>query len=101
MSGEYLGGVDDVPGSVSLVGVDAALHDGERSAGEGAEDEAAGVSLDGGPGEMRDLDIGDGDLVCEPIGEAAEAGAEDDGDLRSQSAAFANGSGGLLGLFEC
>jgi hypothetical protein len=100
-SGEYLGGVDDLPGSVSLVGMDATLHDGERRAGEGAEDEAASVSFDGGPGEVRNLGIGDGDLVGEPIGKATEASAEDDRDLRSQRGAFANGGCCAFGLVEC
>ena len=39
---------------VAFIGVDAALHDGDRDAGDSAEDEVAGVALDRGLGKVRD-----------------------------------------------
>ena len=74
-AGEHPDGVDDVAWRIALIGVDASLHDGERRAGEGAEDEPAGVAFDGGTREVRDLGVGDRDGVGEPVGKASKAGA--------------------------
>ncbi len=41
--------------------MDAALHDGYGNTGEGAENEAAGVTSDGGLGEVGDVGVGDDD----------------------------------------
>ncbi len=41
------GGEGDLGDGVALIGVDAALHDRNRDSGDGAEDEVAGVALDG------------------------------------------------------
>jgi hypothetical protein len=59
------------------------------------------AAFDGGPGEMRDLRIGDRDLAGQPIGEATESGAEDDGGPWPDGGAFADEGGGALGLDKC
>src|ERR1700752_3069321 len=100
-TGEDLGGGDDLPGGVTLVGVDAALHDSGRCTGEAAENEAAGVAFDGGPGEVRDLRVGDRDLAGQPIGKAAGSGAKDDGGPWPKGGALADEGGGALGLDKC
>ncbi len=51
---EDAGGKGDLRHGVALVGVDAALHDGDGDAGDGAEDEVAGVAFDGGLREVGD-----------------------------------------------
>ena len=48
---EDAGREGDLGERVALVGVDAALHDGDGDSGDGAEDEVAGVALDGGAGK--------------------------------------------------
>ncbi len=75
---EDAGGEGDLGHGVALVGVDAALHDGDGDAGDGAEDEVAGVAFDGGLREVGDVGVGDGDGSANVRGEGAEAGAEDD-----------------------
>ena len=78
-------GEDDVGDGVALVGVDAALHDGDRDAADAAQDELAGVADDGGLREVRDLGIGDGDGVVDLVGKLAEAGAEDNAECRGET----------------
>jgi hypothetical protein len=99
-AGEDADGKDDLAGGAALVGVDAALHDGERSAGEAAENQAAGVAFDRGAGEVRDLGVGDRDLVCQAVGESAETGAEDDTDVGAERGSLADEGGGALGFVE-
>ena len=67
---------------IALVGVDAALHDGDGDSGDGAEDELAGVAFDGGLREVGDVGVGDDGRVFDLRGEVAEAGAEDDAEAR-------------------
>lgn len=75
---EDAGGEGDLLHAVALVGVDAALHDGYGDAGDLAEDEVAGVALDGGLREVGDVGVGDAGGGFDVGGEAAETGAEDD-----------------------
>ncbi len=96
---EDAGGEGHLGHGVALVGVDAALHDRDGDAVDVAEDELAGVSDDGGLGEVRDLGVGDRDLFLDAIGEVAEAGAEDDPDGGCVGAPLADVAGGVLGSF--
>ena len=80
--GEDAGGKAELSGGVALVGVHAALHDGDGCAGDGAEDEATGVADDGGLGEVGDCGVGDGGGGVDLGGEVAEAGTEDDPEAR-------------------
>ena len=80
---EDAGGEGDLGEGVALVGVDAALHDGDGDAGDSAEDEVAGVAFDGGAGEVGNLGVGDAGGAADVVGEVAEAGAEDDADVRA------------------
>ena len=57
---EDAGGEGDLLHRVAFVGVDAALHDGYGDAGDGAEDELAGVADDGGERPVGDVGVGDG-----------------------------------------
>ena len=77
----------------------AAGHDGDRHAGDRAEEERAGVAFDGGAGEVGDLGIGNGDRGFNLLREGAKAGAEDDADARGRGGEGANvgeGGGGLV-----
>ena len=60
---EDASGEGDLGERVALVGVDAALHDGDGDAVDGAEDEFAGVAFDGGEGEVGDFGVGDAEGV--------------------------------------
>ena len=94
-------GEGDFVGGVALVGVNAALHDGDGDVRDGAEDEAAGVARDGGLREVRDVGEGDGGRVFKLGGEGAEAGAEDDADARAERGAdeeVVGGGGGFVVL---
>ena len=79
-------GEDDFGHRVAFVGVDAALHDGDGDAGDGAEDELAGVALHGGLRPVGDFGVGDDGGVFDLRGEVAEAGAEDDAERRLEVA---------------
>jgi hypothetical protein len=59
------------------------------------------VSLDRGAREVRDLRVGDRDLVGETVCEAAESGSEDDGNFRAERRALADEGGCPLPLVEC
>ncbi len=99
---EDAGGEGDLGHGVSLVGVDATLHDGYRDAGVGAsyrpEDKLAGVADDGGLGEVGDFCIGDDGGFLHLRGEVAEAGAEDDAEDWLERGLAADEVGGGLGL---
>ena len=69
---EDAGGEGDLIHAVAFVGVDAALHDGDRDAGDGAEHEVAGVADDGGLREVRDVRVGDAGGGFDVGGEVAE-----------------------------
>ena len=74
-------GLDDQPGVVALVQVEAALEHDHDAAAETPEEEASGVARRrrGRPaGELRERD---GDRVLDPVGEVAQARAQDDPDL--------------------
>jgi len=93
---EDAGREGDLGEGVALVGVDAALHDGYRDAGDDPEDEVAGVAFDGGAGEVRDLGVGDARGGADVSGEVAEAGAEDDADAGGEISCGADVVGGGL-----
>jgi hypothetical protein len=78
--------------------VDAALHDGDGDARDGAEDEVAGVAFDGGAGEVGNLGVGDASGSADVVGEVAEAGAEDDADVGGKVRRGADVVGGGLGV---
>ena len=81
---------------ISLVGVDAALHDRDRRAGDGADDQAAAVAFHGGLREMGDGRVGNGDRLLDPLRERAQAGAEHDGHPRRDRDALADRGSGLF-----
>ncbi len=75
---EDAGGKDDLGEGISLVGVNTTLENSDRDAGDGAEDELAGVTDNGGEGEVGDPGVGDCDGVGNVRGEVAEPRAEND-----------------------
>ena len=91
--GEDAGREGDVGKGVALVGVDAALHDGDGCAGDGANHELAGVADDGGGREVRDVGVGDGDRVGDRRCEVAEARPEDDANAGDDRRAAADVGG--------
>ena len=97
---EDAGGEGDLGEGVALVGVDAALHDGDRDSGDGAENEVAGVAFYGRAGEVGDLGVGDARGASDVVGEVAEAGAEDDADVGFQVRRGADVVSGGLGVAE-
>ena len=78
---EHLDGEGEGLHGVALIVVEAAAHDEDGGAVEGAEDEGAAMSLYGGDGEVGDVFIGDFLTVLDFFYETAESGAEHDGDL--------------------
>jgi len=95
---EDAGREGDLGEGVALVGVDAALHDGDGDSGDGAEDEVAGVAFDGGAREVGNLGVGDSGGAADVVGEVAEAGAENDADVGFQVRRSADVVGGGLGV---
>ena len=93
---EDASGEGDLVHGVALVGVDAALHDGYGDASYVAQDEVAGVTDDGGLGEVRDIGIGDACGGFNVGGEVAEARAEDDADSGKERGFAADVFGGGL-----
>ena len=57
----------DFLGRVSLISVDAALHDRDRRPCNGAYDQAAAMPFYGGPRKVRDLLVGNGDRLLHLI----------------------------------
>ena len=78
---EHLDGEGEGLHGVSLIVVEAAAHDEDGDAVEGAEDEGTAVALHGGDGEVGDIFIIDFFFILDFLHEAAEAGAEHDGDF--------------------
>ncbi len=76
----------------------AALHRHDCLAGQRAADEPAGVRCNRRVREMRNVPIRDRDGGVDVLGEAAEAGAENDADPRLGGPAGADGLGGFLNL---
>ena len=72
---EDAGGEGDLGHGIALVGVDSALHDGDRDSGGGAanrsQDELAGVTDYGGEGPVGDVSVGDDGGVLDVVGEVA------------------------------
>ena len=66
---------------VSLIVMEAAAHDEDGGAVEGAEDEGAAVALYGGDREVGNIFIIDFFFILDFFHEAAEAGAEHDSDF--------------------
>ena len=83
---------------VAFIGVDATLHDGYGDARDSAENKMAGVSLNGGGGEVRNLGVGNSQGVVDLGGEAAEPGAEDDAEGGTQVGGGANVVNGGMGF---
>ena len=83
-SPQHAHGERDLLEGVALVAVEPALHRDHAPAGEGPEQELAGVTLDGREGKPRDLLVGDARRDRELAGEAAQAGAEDDRDVGNE-----------------
>ena len=79
---EDAGGEGHLVHAVALVGVDSALHDCDGNAVDVAEDEMAGVALDGGLREVGDVGVGDARGGFDVGGEVAQTGAEDDAESR-------------------
>ena len=71
---------------VALVAVEPPLHRHDRPAAQPAEQQPAGVGLDGGQRKARDVAVRDLGLHRDLLGEPAEPGAEDDADLRHERA---------------
>ena len=68
--------------------MDAALHGGDGHAARIADHHLAGVADGGRARESGDFGVGDAGRVGERIGECAEAGAEDEPDLRAERGAL-------------
>jgi hypothetical protein len=77
-------GEGDLLRRVTFVKMHAALHHGHGDGGRFADDHLSGVADGGGTREGRDFGVWDFCRVGERIGEAAEAGAEDEADARAQ-----------------
>jgi len=73
--------------------MDAALHDSYIDAVDDAEDELAGVALDGRERPAGDIGVGDRGGVFNLGGEVAEAGAKNDAEGRPGRVELANGVG--------
>ena len=80
-------GEGDFLRGISFIEMHAALHGGDGYVAGVADDHASGVADGGRARERGDLGVGDAGGVGERVGEAAEAGAEDEGDLRAQGGA--------------
>ena len=71
---------------IALVAVEPSLHRHHRPAAEAPEQQPARVGLDGGEREAGDLAVGHLGLDRDLAGKPAQAGAEDDPDLRRERA---------------
>ena len=86
----------DAVGRVALVEVRAALHHRHRHPGEGAEHERARVPERRRDRPAGDLAVGDLDPVLDPVGEPAQARAEDDCGAWYERRALADRGDGLV-----
>ncbi len=80
--------------------MDASLQARDDDAVHPAAYEPSLVAGDGRGGEVRDVRIRNGHGVLGPIGEIAQARAEDDAHLRGGADLFPDRFRGLLDLFE-
>ena len=85
---------------ISLIKMHAALHGGDRDAACVAKNHLAGVSDRGRLREGRNLGVGDAGGAGEGVGECAQAGAEDEPDLRAECGALQNQLRGGVGEGE-
>ena len=93
-------GENDFGRRITFVKMDAALHGSDGDAGTFADDKLASVADGGGKREIGDARVGDARGGFELVGKSAEAGAEDDGDLRAKLSASANELYGGFGAAE-
>jgi hypothetical protein len=81
---------------VALVAVEAALHRDHRAAAQPAQEEPAGMALDGGERKARNLRVAYGGVYGDLAREPAEARPQDEAHLRLRSRAPAHHLGGGL-----
>ena len=81
---EYPNGDDQLFEVIALIGVEPAGHAHHLAAADGAEDELAGVGGHGGHQEIGDVLVIHHHGVFNLLGKGAQAGAQDDGDLRGE-----------------
>src|SRR5208283_2965657 len=84
-------GESDFLSGIPFVKMHAALHHGYGDGARFANHHLSGVADGGGAREGRDIGVGDSGRIGQGIGEAAEAGAEDETDLRTYVSPMENG----------
>lgn len=88
----------DLPGGVALVVMKAALQHGHLLTGQLPADQAPGMAGDRGTRKIRDLLIIKGRALFNVMGQGAEAGAQDNDDIRGNRQPFFKKVNGLLHL---
>src|ERR1700722_16248913 len=71
---EDSGGVSNLGEWVALVGMDAALHNGDDNPADGADDKFAAVAFHGGERPAGDFVVGNDGRIFDLRGEVTEAG---------------------------
>ena len=97
---EHLDGEGEGLHRVALVVVEAAAHNEDGGAVEGAEDEGAAVALYGGDGEVGNIFVVDFLFILDFLHEAAEAGAEHDGDFGAGGDVLLDEQGAFFNFFD-